>query len=897
MEEEEQEKLSTAFFGYADINDFSQKSLRAVLKATKSSNDLPVGDDFDFYSTFRSVRDVLDIEGGRILSLLQRLLRHQNVKGNLIHGDLVEMEDKFDILMDANDQILEKAGTLLDEASGLGKEEKTLVMATATASRAASSWNKKSQESNKPAVAYRLMTARNIQRPQLSFQDKIDNSNFPFKPQLRQKPNALKSLEESLKLPEGVSLEETENPMFVYPHPYMFELDAFKPKETVFQQVVPKEPQSLDSTPLTMVETKDRFLEMLQHLRAQTEIAVDLEHHSYRTFQGFTCLMQISTRSRDYIIDTLALRSHIHLINEIFTDPNITKVFHGADSDIGWLQRDFGVYVVNMFDTGQAARVLGFSRFSLAHLLMSYCRVEADKQFQLADWRIRPLPSELINYAREDTHYLLYIFDMMKNQLIDRGNVQNNLLMSVFERSRTVAAKVYQKPVFTQQDYMELYKKSRKSFNNQQLAALQEIYEWRDSMARLEDESIGYVLPNHMMLQIAEILPRERQGVLACCNPIPPLVRQSLIELHHMVLQARDLTPSKTEKPSNVQQQQTNLTLFGPETSLTCPHDMSHIESWKTNIEQQISETGLVAHTASMFNLSSVITKTLPVISAFTAKPMKSKTSTEKLVATLKSSFLNPFVRYLPKDSEGIIRARTDDLWRLKASTVPPQNLKRKTDIKQEEDLDSFQPVFVLPQKKPKIKIHTKDSEVPTKTSSSIFSIPEKEVSQTGTSGKRPLKKLEQQVEKKIKSLRQEVTFKKNKEKKKKAVKEKKEKILAENAAPETDVVNANTSEKTKNVAENGNKNISGSTALKKKKGKKPTISDVAQSFEAFDYATAEASLRKDNKQKKKSDVYNPSLPSRSGKSKDQARKPKLACAKSNKSVSFGLAGKKGKKA
>lgn len=67
----------------------------------------------------------------------------------------------------------------------------------------------------------------------------------------------------------------------------------------------------------------------------------------------------------------------------------ILQVFHGADSDIEWLQRDLGLYVVNMFDTGQAARVLNFPRLSLAHLLAHYCQVNADKQFQLADWRIR----------------------------------------------------------------------------------------------------------------------------------------------------------------------------------------------------------------------------------------------------------------------------------------------------------------------------------------------------------------------------------------------------------------------------------------------------------------------------------------------------------------------------
>jgi hypothetical protein len=43
-----------------------------------------------------------------------------------------------------------------------------------------------------------------------------------------------------------------------------------------------------------------------------------------------------------------------------------------------------------------------------------------------------------------------------------------------------------------------------------------------------------------MLLQIAESLPREMQGILACCNPIPPLVRQNLLALHRIILEARD---------------------------------------------------------------------------------------------------------------------------------------------------------------------------------------------------------------------------------------------------------------------------------------------------------------------------------------------------------------------
>jgi exosome complex exonuclease RRP6 len=65
---------------------------------------------------------------------------------------------------------------------------------------------------------------------------------------------------------------------------------------------------------------------MLEDLNQATEIAVDLEHHDYRSYHGFVCLMQISTREQDWIVDTLELREELVALNEVFTDPNIVKV-------------------------------------------------------------------------------------------------------------------------------------------------------------------------------------------------------------------------------------------------------------------------------------------------------------------------------------------------------------------------------------------------------------------------------------------------------------------------------------------------------------------------------------------------------------------------------------------
>ena len=147
--------------------------------------------------------------------------------------------------------------------------------------------------------------------------------------------------------------------------------------------------KSMEETPFIWVDTEEQLSELLLHLDAVTEVAVDLEHHDYRSFQGFTCLIQISTRTQDFIIDSLSLRAHLHKLNKCLTDPRVVKVFHGAEMDIVWLQRDFGVYVVNLFDTYHASHALEMSGHGLSHLLMFYCDVETNKKYQVADWRIR----------------------------------------------------------------------------------------------------------------------------------------------------------------------------------------------------------------------------------------------------------------------------------------------------------------------------------------------------------------------------------------------------------------------------------------------------------------------------------------------------------------------------
>ena len=111
--------------------------------------------------------------------------------------------------------------------------------------------------------------------------------------------------------------------------------------------------------------------------------------------------MQISTRKEDFIVDTLALRDEMDELNEVFTDPKIVKVFHGAESDIVWLQQDFNIYVVNMFDTFHASKLLGEFSCAPACALLSVDR----QTFRGTVWR-RSSKCIVTSFPTSDTNWL-----------------------------------------------------------------------------------------------------------------------------------------------------------------------------------------------------------------------------------------------------------------------------------------------------------------------------------------------------------------------------------------------------------------------------------------------------------------------------------------------------------
>jgi exosome complex exonuclease RRP6 len=117
------------------------------------------------------------------------------------------------------------------------------------------------------------------------------------------------------------------NGQFRYKHPYETEILEAQYPDTVYRKAAPILYTPIESTTATFVDTFDGVLAMLAELKTAKEIAVDLEHHDARSYVGLVSLMQISTREKDWIVDTLKpWRENLQVLNEVFANPQIVKV-------------------------------------------------------------------------------------------------------------------------------------------------------------------------------------------------------------------------------------------------------------------------------------------------------------------------------------------------------------------------------------------------------------------------------------------------------------------------------------------------------------------------------------------------------------------------------------------
>jgi ribonuclease D len=234
------------------------------------------------------------------------------------------------------------------------------------------------------------------------------------------------------------------------------------------------------------------------------EIALDTEGASFHRFVDRIYLLQLSTRERHAVIDPLPIGAPGGL-GALMEDPAVEIVFHDADYDLRLLQQDYGWKTRNIFDTRIAAQLLGYTAFGLAALLERFFDVKLDKKHQRADWSMRPLTGDMLDYAAQDTRFLLALRDTMSAELERMGRMEwAKEEFALLEGTRWSD----EEPGMS---FLRL--KGARDLSRRELAVLRELVPWRDSVAGTLDRATFRVLGNEQLLDIARTQPVSRDAL------------------------------------------------------------------------------------------------------------------------------------------------------------------------------------------------------------------------------------------------------------------------------------------------------------------------------------------------------------------------------------------------
>ncbi len=198
----------------------------------------------------------------------------------------------------------------------------------------------------------------------------------------------------------------------------------------------------------------------------------------------------------------------MHLLGAILADPGVEIVLHDADFDLRLLDRDFRFRAANLFDTRVAAQLLNEPAIGLAALLSKYLRVQLDKRFQRADWSQRPLSAAMLDYAATDTRHLPALRDILRDKLLQASRLSwAEEEFALLDNIRWAPAG-HDEPGF-------LRMKGAKALPGRTLAALRELFNWREELAKRTDRAPFRIVNNEPLLALARAAPTNLEELAA----------------------------------------------------------------------------------------------------------------------------------------------------------------------------------------------------------------------------------------------------------------------------------------------------------------------------------------------------------------------------------------------
>ena len=227
-------------------------------------------------------------------------------------------------------------------------------------------------------------------------------------------------------------------------------------------------------------------------------VSVDTESNGFFRYPERVCLVQMATDTGCYLVDPLAVDT-AELLGSILHDPSIKKILHSGDNDIRTLDREWGLTIVNLYDTSIGARFLGLEKLGLGNVAEEVIglKLTKDKRLQRADWGLRPLSDEALEYAASDVLHLKQLMD----ELVRRTDALGRSEWAEEECRRFEDVR-YSPPDEPEKAFISI--KGGSGLDGRGLAILRELALFRESAALKLGRPTFRVMPDRALAAIAQ---------------------------------------------------------------------------------------------------------------------------------------------------------------------------------------------------------------------------------------------------------------------------------------------------------------------------------------------------------------------------------------------------------
>ena len=280
-----------------------------------------------------------------------------------------------------------------------------------------------------------------------------------------------------------------------------------------------------DKTEINYIDSVQELNTAAIRIQKDNVIFISTEIHRIRTYRPYPCfLMVFSPSSGLYMFDMLKLKFEGDTFRSFLQNDNVIKVFYGSENIIPIFAEAMGIFIAPAVDLSYFFEQDTIEECLLANdLFLRKCVV---------DWRIRPTQHIMKDIAVESVFYLPKLASIAN---YSPENIER------MKEIQNISSKPY---TFTNDDTEAMAQEIINQFGELDPIGnnlVRVLVRWRDDVAKLEDESPNFLIPNRQLWTIAKEKPTNNEEFSKSLGDmVSPMRDANKEEIYNLVINTKE---------------------------------------------------------------------------------------------------------------------------------------------------------------------------------------------------------------------------------------------------------------------------------------------------------------------------------------------------------------------